>query len=855
MKKNNLFILFALLSVSCSKSKDYPTLISHLEKNATEDKNVARRFAAIPFDKCLKDIFSVDILKAEIKELEKKQASGTKVTGKWKHFNLEDLPIPQANFLKTFGNSLGDLNNSDAFDYSTCNDVPCVFNKIYGQPESVAGYVHYLWYLKMGNYLAANNDVYGGSYREIVPGIYNGKPFTVSAYLWSEDELYGFWRLMRMMNAPHTELHSLTVIQRVPRGESFGFKSSMTCGLAWSHGIVTLQDGCLGVGTDEYPGSFYESVLHELSHQVDYHEGSKLKKSYRSDSQDYLDISNFFLKEYKDESGKTVRQWEHKPGIKLVSDYAGTSPAENFAETIAFFRVDGSLTKENISNEHWEFTSKNYFSDKHFQKSELIQGWLLRQNSLLSQLAFEAVGNCSKVDQGFASTYFVGTDFESPLLPSMLNCLGAKAFEISREVQSKIKVSDPDGCRVLTDYNKTEEWDPGFKSELLSLMNKYLKELQADKNYFAKVQAFHDEIPNRTIANNAFLACSETENEERCYQQGMLKLVLEKIAPLNLPATHANDLAHLYAENHSIADTRQYLVGYYKSFVVSHKSQIDTEASEVWAKCEALPLSDEAAPSGMYFTIGDGYMISSIFNCLNSDFPDTSKTIVRNLAVGEIKVQHPKEEQILTQEVVPELQKSLLAIYLKKRDQEKSLAVEYVENDKGSLRKQLLSNFVWVKDVLNANNLNKDCQKLALSKVSFSLSYQLRSIAFGGLVQESCKDVQLAPEYNSWLEESKSVFASKSVSGLEKRIVELATAQAKTCVSQYPIDSSLNRVKFKKERDACLLGEWPKLEEVALKEFASDPLVVKFQVDLNAVKTELETNRRRLQLRVIKENF
>ena len=855
MKKNNLLILLALLSVSCSKSQDYPTLLSHLEKNAADDKSLARRFAAIPTDKCMKDIFSVDILKAEIKELEKKQASGTKVTGKWKHFNLEDLPIPQANFLKTYGKSLGDLNNKDAFDYSSCKDVPCVFNKIYAKPESVAGHVHYLWYLKMGNYLAANNDVYGGSYREIVPGTYNGKPFAVSAYLWSEDELYAFWRLMRMMNAPHTELSSLSVVQRVPRGEYFGFMSSMTCGLAWSHGIVTLQDGCLGVGTDAYPGTFYESVLHELSHQVDYHEGRKLKKSYRSDSQDYLDLAKFFLKEYKDESGKTVRQWEHKPGIKLVSSYAGTSPAENFAETIAYFRVDGSLTKGNISDEHWDFTSKNYFFDKKFQKSDLIQGWLVNQKSIMSQLAFEAVGSCSKATQVFASTYFVKTDFESPLLPSMLNCLGAKAIEVSRDVQSRIKAKDPDGCRVLTEYNKKAEWDPGFKSGLVSLMNKYLKELQADKTYFAKVQAFHDEIPNRTIANNAFLACSDSETEEACYQEGMLKLVLKKIAPLNLPETHANDLAQLYAENHSLSDTRQYLIGYYKSFVASHKAQIDTEAIDIWAKCEALPLSDETPPKGTYFTIGDGYMVSSIFNCLNSDFPDASKSIVRNLAVGEIKVQHPKEEQILNQEVVPELQKSLLAIYLKKRDKENSLALEYVENDKGSLRKQMLSDFVWVKDVLNADNLKKDCQKLAMGKVVFPLSYQLRSLVFSSLVQESCKDVQLAPEYNSWLEESKSVFASKSVDGLEKRIVVLATAQAKACVSQYPVDSSLNRVKFKKERDACLLGEWPKLEEVALKEFASDPLVVKFQVALNAVKTQLETNRRRLQLRVIKENF
>ncbi|MBA2403392.1 MAG: hypothetical protein H0V66_01365, partial [Bdellovibrionales bacterium] len=78
MKKNNLLILLAVLSVGCSKSKDYPTLFSELEKKSPSESVVQRELANVAANKCLKDVFSVDLLKAEVRELEKKHASGTK---------------------------------------------------------------------------------------------------------------------------------------------------------------------------------------------------------------------------------------------------------------------------------------------------------------------------------------------------------------------------------------------------------------------------------------------------------------------------------------------------------------------------------------------------------------------------------------------------------------------------------------------------------------------------------------------------------------------------------------------------------------------------------------------------------
>ena len=861
MKNNKFLFLVLLASVGCSKSKDYPTLFSQLEKKSVIDEQVvAREVAAAPVEQCLKDRFTVDMLKAEVKELEKKFSSGTKVTGKWKHLNLADLPIPQANFLSKYGNQLGDLNNPDAYDYSHCSDVPCVFNTIYEKPDNQAGYVHYLWYLRMGHLLGASNKVHGAT-SQTKPGVYNGKNFAVSAYLYRDREIFAYWRLMKMLKAPHTELGDLKEIFRVPQGEYFDSDKnksptgSHTCGLAYSTGYVIMQDLCMTVDSNWEGGSFYDSVLHELTHQVDYHQGRKKGEAYRSDDQDYLDVSKFYLKEYKDAKGETVRQWDHKPGIKLVTSYAGTSPAENFAETIANYRVEGTLTKSMVTDEHYTYTGKNYFFSKDFEKKNMINGWLLSEGPLLNQLIFKAVGECSNSSKVTASTYFKKTDFDIVVLPSMLNCLGSKIPDISRDVRIKLKANEMEGCQILTEYNIRTEWEPALKPAIVKIANKYLKELQTDKAYFARVQKFIDNIPKRDMANEAFLSCLDKATEDQCYKESVTKLALANLETLNLPESQTQDLAELYLNGHPIEDTRAYLLSYYKSFVLSHGEQIEQDASDMYAKCLSAPLNDDVPPSGRHFSIGDGYMVSSIYNCINTDFPETAKLIVRNLAVGEMKVQHPKEEVILYEQVVPELKKSLEMIYNKKRAAEAKEVAAFIASDEGKIRNSVVNDFSWVKDVLSTEKIQKDCRKQALDSISFELKYQTRGDAFGALADTACNSITESSQYTKWLDDSKSDFAAKSVSGLEKTIVEIATAKAATCLTQFPVDTNLNRIKFKKEREACLVDAWPSIEASALKEFEKDPIVVKFHVDVEAVKSQLEGNRRRLQIRVIKENF
>jgi len=297
------------------------------------------------------------------------------------------------------------------------------------------------------------------------------------------------------------------------------------------------------------------------------------------------------------------------------------------------------------------------------------------------------------------------------------------------------------------------------------------------------------------------------------------------------------------------------LGSYYKSFVASHFSAIEEEALVLWNKCSSIPVSDEASPSGKHFTLKSGYLVSSIYNCLNLDFTEASRLIVDRLTIDNQRVQNPKEEAILKQEVSPELYKQLLVLFESGSKKEEELASKYVEDDKGSLRKRMLSDFSWVKDVLNSESIIRDCKKTALDEIKFVAKYHLRNTIFSPLVDNACQNIYAAPEYNDWLEASKSVFAVKSVDGLEIRIMELASLKARECVGTYPMDTNLNRIKFKKDREACLVDAWPSFEEAGLKEFRIDPLVVKFHVDVEGVKSQLSTNRRRLQIKIIKEYF
>ena len=854
MKKNNFtFLIILFLAVGCSKHSP-ESLLTKWEKTIEKDIPLERKFASSGEGQCFKSLFTVETLRSEIKALEKKITSKDKVKGSWKHLSLASLPLAQANFLKSYGEKLGDLKNKESIDFSSCSDVPCIFNKIYGKEDHVAGYVHYLWYLKLGHLLSADNMV--PDQKSKIAGFYNDKEFPLSAYLYSDKELFGLWRLTHMLKAPHTTLKYLTEVQRIPRGEAFEGRPSNVCGLASSAGWILLNDGCLSVSEGRQDtGYLYQAVTHEINHQIDYQEGRGTSSFYRSEKKDYLDVSGLYLKEYVDAAGKQVRQWAHQPGIKLISSYAGTSPAENFAESLALYRVDGDHSKRAITDAHYKFVSKEYYQNRVFEKDALFKGWIKDYESDIGKSVFKAVVDCSTNKEVSKSTYFRASDFSSPTMPGMVSCLGASAVEISNDFKTKISLYEPDGCLAMTDYTHKGKWDINIKDHLRGAFDKYLSDLQSDKDYLARIQNYYSELNDKTLARESYIRCYAEENEETCFNAEVYKEAHKKAEILRLSPDQTKEMAEMYVSFHSFDKIKEETEKSYKAFVSSHQEIIRDEAEKVWDGCSAINQNDDESPTGRIFTVGDGYMISSMYNCLNATIPEGVKHAVRSLEVDGFTLQNAKEEIILSKEVRPSMVTMLQEMYRTQKDLELKRSLEAIEKDNGNVRKELLSDFSWITNVLSTDKIQSDCKIEGYKKLSFNPLYHLNSDLFGEYMSTRCRGISETKEFTEWLNNSKELFNDKVSTGLESKITEAGFMRADACLKDFPMDSAINKIRYRKQREACLIDEWPKLEEKILTEAMSDPLVIKFQMSKESLKEKLETNRRRLQVRIIKEKF
>ena len=603
-------------------------------------------------------------------------------------------------------------------------------------------------------------------------------------------------------------------------------------------------------------GFLYQAVTHELTHHVDFEGGRGSKSFYRSHKEDYLQLAGFFLEEYVDKDEKPKRRWAHTKDIKLVSEYAGTAPEENFAESIAFFRVEGDITKKNLTDKHYDFVSKEYYFSKSFYRDMIVKGWIEEYQSEILQKSFKSVIDCSKEKSSPKSVFFSPKDFSTPLLPQMINCLGERASEIAQEIKNKTMLYKPDGCRVQNHHSMEGKWNAAMKESLITIFDKYVQDLKKDPAYLGRIKTFYDDLSDKAPAREAYVNCFGETDEPKCFDELIRKRATEKALLLNLPDDQTNDLIDMYSSYHSYETVKDELKKSYHVLVQSQIEDIRTEARSLWKSCESISHNDSETPSGSIFQIADGYMVSSFYNCLNSEAPTSIKNAVRGISVNGMKVQNAKEEVILYNEVKPAFTSLLLDIYKIEREKEAKYAAELLLKDQGQLRSEILSNFNWVKNVVDNQQILSDCKKSAYELIKLKPLFHLPKTLFSDYLEKnSCLNVSTSKEFSSWLEGSKGQFSEKISSGLDEKMLASGTSQAKACVKQFPVDSAVNKIRFRKEREACLLNKWPEMESQVLTEVLSDPLVVKFQVSSVELKSKLELNRRRLQLRLMKEFF
>lgn len=867
MKQFNYFLLaVGVLSLAaCSKSKTPKSVATtwqekHLQ--STEDPLVRAIASSNSNGMCLSDVFTVDNLKKEIAQYEAK-ISGSSVNGYWKHIDLSTLPVAQANFLKKYGNKLGDVANPDSIDYSGCGDVPCIFNRIYGKGSNyIAGYVHYLWFLKFGSYLSADNSV--PDQQSPTPGVYGGFSYPVSSYLYNETELYAFWRMTHLLKEPYTNLSNLTEIQRIPRGvKNFEGYQPGSCGLASTAGHIRLQDGCLTVGVmNKDLGFMYIGVIHEMTHMLDSLQAKERRsnKYYRSYDQDYLDLVGFYKQEYTDANGKVVSEWKLKPEAKTIRDYASTSPVENFADTLAYFRQEGEETKFKIDTNQYGWISRNYFHGESYDKTGNRQRLLKKYESILAGKILNKVMDCTVSEKPYQSNYFTAADFGlNTVTPWVLRCISYEAQQMANEITSMVKIYEPDGCATLAALQDQSQWNASVKNVLKENFRTYITQIANDSNYVEKIRTFNNLMSQRRMANEALFQCfkgSVYDDLRSCYEGKVVTVATAEAVRIGLPAAHAAELGELYGKAHDYSRVSADLYATYKSILDSNEELTFQKSDELWQMCLNMNHSDDAAPSGNLFTPAKGYLVSSFFNCLNAGLPTSLKEFIRDLDVDGQKVVHPIEELMIIEFLKPRMISQLREFHETAMSQEAEELPVIFSQDVDRIKEVLIADFSWVQSLTDRSLVMSECRKVALEQISFLPLYHLKREAFSKLILEGpCQEVQNEESYKNFVEASKKEVERSVFSRIETVFMEKAEERALECKEKIPWKWEKTRVTVRLPRKACLSLGWDDVEEKAVDELLKDETAKRFNVKKTEITKEISRLRETVKERTAEKHF
>ena len=870
MKNNKklLFILPLLLLGACSKRSE-PKLV--FDKWSVKEKNpliVERKLAAATDAECMYDTFTEDTLKAEIASIEQKYKGEKKLQGSYQHLDFADLPVMQGKYLQTYGKSLGDLSGEIKFDFKGCSDVPCIINKIYGQDGGVEGYAIYLWYLKMGHTLAVDNMVPEQASK--TAGVYLGKKIRFEDYLFSKDELYGFWRLSHMLKSPFTNLPLIKEIQRIPKGLDIENSDPTTCGTAFSQwssrgleetisGSIVLNDGCLVLNSsNKDSGHLYASVTHELSHLLDFKEGFE-KKSFsrkRSYQPDWLNLSGWTFKEQREKDNTVTRVYSIQTNFtKFVTSYAMGSPSETFAETLAYYLHQGDMTKGAILPELYDLVKKDYYSQEEYTLDENINHIVASNAKRFTKEVLDLSLSCLE-PKSPTSTYFKGISFNEKIPPLMLSCMGALAESIEATMLAFAKIHDPNGCEITKiKINGNTKLKTAWKKYIASQIDDSFSKMKNDSQYLARIKQFYEKVSEDKTPPKLYVSCYGEENEKLCYEKKLKDHAEEKVSTLKTNQAQHDELINIYVDSFPFETVQSTVTQYYTNFSRGQVAVISETAEALWKGCLAVAPDDKEDITGTLFNVGTGYLVSSAYNCINYNLPSKVKDLIRGLEIDGQKVESGKEELILTNQLIPLLVIELRVHLSEAASTEKVKIDEYINSHRDDLKSRVRSDFKWATDYVDNDQIGKDCLSAALDQIEIELYFNKKKAVMDSLISEVCTDISKAPEFTKYLESIRGDLEAKSFQTLEDNVLEEGMKVGRACVQLYPINTAINKAKYRKEREDCLVKKWATIEAAGLKKLNSEPLVIKFKIDTSSYAEKVKKRSRVLQVKVIKALF
>jgi len=828
MNKLSFAILILLLLSSCSKellpkSHEIKNIEAAFLKQNFKQNNV-RILANENPAQCLTDDLTEDRILSDIRklEIEKNPMKGI-ING----IDLSRLPPSQAKFIDKNKAWIHTTN----LDFSDCSDIKCIFNKIYPNPTGLEGHLIYYFYLKMGYILSTENKISGLSFPDTI---------TYKDTLFSIEELRSFYLLSNSLGSSFQKLPTLTSLHRMPRNMTHPTYPT-ACGLAQGNvdsGNIILMDKCLTTDSaGPVSGNFYPLATHELSHRLDL----ALLKNFQafSESKTWLDFSGWYLKEIVDTStgAVTKRQWATKdsaPKDGFVRDYTSTSPAEDFADTIGFFRFDADKVKQ-ISPQKFEWISKNLFGGKNFSGTGIGSYY----SSIASQYTMnslpEVINNCvsnKNFYQAYALSEAQVNDF-SEYDPLLVQCILGGVSNITSQALVQIKLSEPEGCNYLSSSELVLK-----KQIVTDLANSIKTDLSKNIEISKQLQALSEFISliNESIdVRELFVNCLSEKDQIKCYQE-KLNLSFQEIAKdyTDKIPSQVESYQSKYTQDNSFLATKGKLVSLFSQIFNGSESKFSDYANKKMQSClnATYDLNSPGAENINYspFNGGTQFINGNMINCINTKTQEDLLSILNKMGskIG-ISLTTKESSQFVLEMYLNNFTSTIQALVKVEAEKENLILANLKRSINDSEINYLTSNTSWLgtipkrgTEAMNACILFStehidQTIKNQYTNVTSNLKFNSINKSTTNWAQEFCNSATTSKIVSDIFKKYQEKVVNDSIDSLHEIILKKAIPSGASCRGLF---SRSDKVSLK-ARNLCLSAKWGSISDDAIAEWLS----------------------------------
>lgn len=636
------FFFFKSPNHIAEKSKSFRASSAYLNKLKKSDDDILNRSLSSQADmplkididnSCMPHEPNLNRLRAEISVLELERNKLVNVSYKkefWRHLSLEDVsPVMAQALIKNDGLISNEIN------LDNCKDLICVINTIYNDESKITGHLLYWFYLKTGYFVSVDRNH---------PELKIPSSEKLEKIIYQKDELPFFWAVGQSTPVSMTFMPTLKSLYRSPYNPKYRLlkvedgKEFTAAGLASSAGWIFFVDNCLTKKRswekeelEDLGGRGIECFYHEFTHHLDFslgnlHKGQDLRPSQQDE---WMKLSGW--KKVEEQKDNTIFwHWESDNTKKYITTYAQSSPAEDYAESWTFSRLQPNKSMKSIP-EKFQYFKKNL--NLSYNKEGLTEQFQTYINKYSIERASQLVSNCTLANENSENS---GEEYQ--------NCLNKVKSEESIKIINYIKNHFWEGCQYLKNKDDELAINEYSSQKISNEMNNVLKLNPDLKETLLSSKILRDSIKESLDSDALIMYCTNLFGKidskiEQCFRETakeQITLLAEEVSK-NAGEEIINYEVERYLKLNPFKDvkdkTAQLIQKHLQSLDLASSKQI----SDLINECVSISNRQE---NNLYIPYSgrEQYIESGILGCLNNKIPQLITSMISN-ALGMQKTQ------------------------------------------------------------------------------------------------------------------------------------------------------------------------------------------------------------------------